>query len=282
MIEVLNEFGVKHKVVDTYLDSNVHLYTLEFSLFEDNPRFSAVREGLASFELQAQVFTVYERKDYEDAEWFMISTSALQYPQPESNYKTIIFDSAKYCVHCGMEKRQIKPFRLNSIQKKSNRQFWGLHWEYDAIFVSSKAKKVLETETFSGLKFMSTVLDKNEKVIDGNFQLFPENTLNHGFDPYNTKAVSCRYHNEEGWHSDPNHSYCGRVKYQYPRLGGFLFREEIFNKTWDIAQTYEYFGSGSTANKITIVSKKFKEVVESNLLKGLDFSPVSHTKLSIQ
>jgi hypothetical protein len=61
-------------------------------------------------------------------------------------------------------------------------------------------------------------------------------------------------------------------------IGGYLFDKQIFNKDFDIVETYEYFGSGGSAGRVQIVSKRFKEIVEKNKLKGLFFEPVMYEK----
>ena len=59
----------------------------------------------------------------------------------------------------------------------------------------------------------------------------------------------------------------------------YLFDKSIFNSDFDIVQSKEYFGSGASANRINIVSKRFKELVENNKLKGLSFTPIMHERL---
>ena len=61
-------------------------------------------------------------------------------------------------------------------------------------------------------------------------------------------------------------------------IGGYLFDKQIFNKDFDIVESYEYFGSGASACKLQIVSKRFKEIVEKNKLKGAFFEPIMHEK----
>ena len=62
-------------------------------------------------------------------------------------------------------------------------------------------------------------------------------------------------------------------------IGGYLFDKSIFNSDFDIVQSNEYFGSGASANRIQIVSKRFKDLVEKNKLKGLSFIPIVRDRL---
>jgi hypothetical protein len=103
--------------------------------------------------------------------------------------------------------------------------------------------------------------------------------LREGFDKYNAKVITCKLNNEENWNTDPVIKYCGRIKYHHPRIGGYLFDKKIFDNQFDIVETNEYFGSGASANRLQIVSRKLKTLVEKNKLKGLSFIPIMHDRL---
>lgn len=63
-------------------------------------------------------------------------------------------------------------------------------------------------------------------------------------------------------------------------IGGYMFDKGIFYEAPDIVESEEYFGSGASAHKLQIVSKRFKEIAEKNKLKGLSFTPIVHEKFS--
>ena len=102
--------------------------------------------------------------------------------------------------------------------------------------------------------------------------------LDKGFDNYNTKTITCKFNNEENCNNERENDYCGRIKYHHPMIGGYCFDKNVFDSDYDIVETYEYFGSGASANRLQVVSRRFKEIVEKNKLKGVVFTPIVHER----
>lgn len=129
-------------------------YTLEFFLYENSPEFDAIKAEISKFIEPQIVGTEYEKADVKNAEWFIVSTGEYQYPQPEEDfgYLKASFNLDNYCHLCGIGKVQNSEYRLRTIPKQLTNQFWGLHWEYDAIFVREETKKILEREGIQGIR----------------------------------------------------------------------------------------------------------------------------------
>ena len=257
-------------------------YTLEFYLYEDSPNFITLQKEINNFLKPQVIGTEYEKNDFKNAEWFIINAGEYQYPQPQNDfgYLQATFNTEYYCKTCGIGKVQNAPYRLRTLPKQPNNQFWGLHWEFDAIFVRQETKNIFEKENIKGIHFSNPVLHKKNIVIENFYQLHIDNILDKGFDNYNAQKITCKINNEEGFKSDNILQNCGRVKFHHPRIGGYLFDKDIFNKYYDIVESYEYFGSGGSSSKLQIVSKKIKDIIDSNKLKGLSFIPVMHEKLT--
>ena len=256
-------------------------YTLEFYLSEDSPNFNALKQELSKFKIEPQIGTEYKKADIRNAEWFIINTGEYQYPQPEEDfgYLNATFNLDNYCKWCGIGKVQNAPYRLKTEPKQHNNQFWGLHWAFDAIFVRQETKNILEREKIKGIRFSNPVLHKKNIPIEGFYQLHIDTILSKRFDNYNTKTITCKIKNEENCNTDPTSNCCGRVKFHHPMIGGYLFDKSIFDKDFDIVESNEYFGSGGSANRLQIVSKRFKDIVDKNKLKGLSFIPIMHYRL---
>jgi hypothetical protein len=255
-------------------------YQIEFYIYEDYPEFDKIKKDLCKY-LEPQVIgTEYEKKDLKNAEWFVISTGEYQYPQPENDfgYLKATFNLDNYCKHCGIGKVQNAPYRLKTEPKQLNNQFWGLHWDFDAVFVRHEAKNILERENIKSIRFTNPVLHKKDSPIQDFYQLHIETRLDNGFDSYNTEKITCKFNNEEHCNNDKTQDYCNRIKYHHPMIGGYCFDKTIFDSKFDIVETNEYFGSGASANRLQIVSKRFKEIVEKNKLKGLVFTPIVHER----
>ncbi|PVD49317.1 hypothetical protein DC498_25660 [Terrimonas sp.] len=256
-------------------------YTIEFYLYEDNPDFDVIKREIGKF-LEPQVIgTEYEKADIKNAEWYIVNTGEYQYPQPEDDfaYLKATFNLDDYCHLCGIGKLQNAAYRLKTTPKQPNNQFWGLHWDFDAIFVRQEAKNILDREGIKGIKFSNPVIHRTNVPIEGFYQLHIDTILSNGFDCYNTKTITCKINNEENLNTDKTSQCCGRIKFHHPMIGGYLFDKSIFDTKFDIVNCCEYFGSGGSANRLQIVSKKFKDIVDKNKLKGLSFIPVMHNRL---
>ena len=256
-------------------------YQIEFSLYEDNPQFNVIKQEISKFLETHFIGTEYEKTDIINAEWFIVNTGEYQYPQPEEDngYLNATFNLDNYCLLCGIGKVQNAPYRLRTEPKQHNNQFWGLNREFEAIFVRQEAKHILEREKVKGIRFSNPILHKKNLPIDGFYQLHIDTILNIGFDSYNAKTITCKINNEENLNVDPGSLCCGRVKFHHPEIGGYLFNAGIFDKSLDIVESKEYFGSGGSANRLQVVSKRFKDIVEKNKLKGLSFIPIIHARL---
>ena len=280
LVHQLDKLGAKYTVTEKSFDATTHFYSLEFLLYEDDPRFSEIKDSLSKFNLLAQITSVFEKSDHENAQWFVVNAGNYQYPQPESNfgYLNTTFQLDNYCSLCAIGKVQNAAYRLKTEPKQHNNQFWGLHWEYEAIFVRQETKNILQREKVKGLNFSKPVLHKNNSDIQSLYQLHLDTILEPGFDNYNTKIITCKVNNEEDLNNDPISNCCGRVKFHHPMIGGYLFDKAIFNPEFDFVKSNEYFGSGGSANRLKIVSRKLKILIEKNKLKGLSFQPIIHQK----
>lgn len=256
----LDKLLVKYKVTEKNYDSNTHLYVLEFLLYEDNPRFLELKQAISKFKIEPQIGTFYEKTDYSNAEWFIVNTGEYQYPQPEDGfgYLKATFNLDNYCHLCDIGKVQNAAYRLKTLPKQPNNQFWGLHWAFEAIFIRQETKNILERENIKGIDFSNPILHKTNKPIEGFYQLHIKTILSKGFDSYNTKTITCKINNEENLNTDKTLKCCGQIKFHHPKIGGYLFDKSIFDNDYDIVESNEYFGSGGSANRLQIFSKNLK------------------------
>ncbi len=280
LLRTLSELSVKCKLLDKYIGESTHIYALEFSLYEDNSRFSIIKQEVDKFGLVAQIGSIFDIDDYAKANWFWVSVGEYQYPQPEDNfdYQKRSFNLDSYCEVCGIGKVQKAPIRLRTLPKQPKNDFWGIHWEHDIIFVRERAKRILENIGASGISFSKPVLHKNDHQIEDLFQLNIQTILEPGFNNYNTQELHCNAGNEENSQRELNADtiYCGRAKYHFPMIGGLNFNETIFDEQSDIVKTSEYFGSGASAFRLPIFSKKLKTILEKEKIRGIGFTPIFH------
>ncbi|MBS1512077.1 MAG: hypothetical protein JST86_14610 [Bacteroidetes bacterium] len=281
LVKLLDKLAIAYKVTEKSYDATTHLYILEFHFFEDNPRFFELKQAVDKFKIEPQIGTIYDKTDYNNGEWFIVNAGEYQYPQPDddSGYLKATFNLEHYCHLCDIGKVQNAPYRLKTLPKQPNNQFWGLHWAFDAIFVRQETKNILEREGVKNIHFSNPVLHKTNNPIEGFYQLHIDTILKKGFDNYNAKTITCKLNNEENLNTDRSLKCCGRIKFHHPQIGGYLFEKSIFDGDSDIVQSVEYFGSSGSANRLQIVSKKLKDLIEIYKLKGLSFTPVVYKRL---
>jgi hypothetical protein len=253
---ILNKYSIKYD----YKEDNTVLElqnSIIFFVYEDMKDFDKIQYELKPFEIFSMIYTDWDKADMESAEWYEFDTGTYQYPMPDddSGYLEQTFDLTHYCPECGIGKVQNNPFRLKHEPKQKNNQFWGLFWEYDAIFVHEETKNILQKENINGIHFIQPVLHKNSKPIDRFYQLIIENILDKGLDKSNVEKLTCK---------------CGKIKYRFPKNDGCIFDKSIFSFKNDFYVTNDYFGSGgASAFRINIISKRVYEIVRKNKLKGL-------------
>jgi len=279
IIKILDNYSIKYNYkndINCVLDG--FQYYLEFKLYDNNTSLKEIQKKLKPFNLFVDINTLYSSEELNNAKYFRINVGQYQYPQPEDNFNYLdkTFDLKYYCSICGIGKIQNNPFRLKKEPKQKNNQFWGLHWEFDSVFVREEAKNIFKRENIQGIDFIPVILNKNNKQIDRFYQLKIETVLDNGFNPYNTIKITCKFNNEENTNKNNNEKYCGKIKYHHPRIGGHLFDKKIFFEGIDIFMSNEYFGSGGEAHKLIIVSKKTYEIINKNKLKGIEFTPIMH------
>ena len=165
-------------------------------------------------------------------------------------------------IECGAGKVQRAPFRIQQEPKQPQLQFWGLHWE-PAIFIRPAALSVLQKEKIQ-VGCIPVEMHKTNSPVEGLQQLQPPILRAKSFDPYNALMLHC-----------PS---CGRKKWEHPVIGGYCFDESVFDSRLDIVETMELFGSGASAERLTIVSKKFRDLFGQQQWKGLQFIPLQHER----
>jgi hypothetical protein len=275
IINLLNEYSIDFSYKeDVNRVSYLYKYNLEFFVYEDIFSFEKIQNKLKKFDLYRDLLKEYDKMDMENAQWYIIGTSQYQYPQPEDSYgyRNITFNLDNYCPLCGIGKIQNNPYRLKHEPKQKPNLFWGLHWEYEPIFVREEIKNIFEKEKINRIHFSQPVIHKSNKPIERFYQLHIETILEKGFITDNANTVTCKINNEEGRNKNDELKCCGRIKYNSCRI--LEFDKKIFSHGNDFCLTNEYFGSGLSAYRRTIISKKIYEIIKKYKLRGLEFEPI--------
>ena len=209
---------------------------------------------------------------------FHLQTGQSGYPQPASNfeYQQITYKPESGCKTCAIGYEQHQPFRFKSEPRSKNRQFIGLNWVFDQIFVRDVVKTEFEKQQITGVQFSRPLLHKTGEPLATIYQLHIETLLapalieNHLTQevcefPKDPQLVSFLMANDSNLTRGP---YCYKTKYNFPHKRPMVFDASAFDNTPDFVRTSEWCGSGGMACRPILVSEKVKEIITNNQWKG--------------
>mgnify|MGYP001033208759 CR=1 FL=1 len=240
---------------------------LEFIVSENDELFPLSQSLVARYNILEQVGVHFDEHDFEVAEWFYIVAGEYQYPMGEnedSDYTEVTYDLSNYCHKCGMGKMQNNPFRLKRDFKQRTNQFLGLHYVFGTIFIRPPAKEILTKEGFTGIDYEHPLFAGSKEPIKTVYQMKVNKIIQPGL-------VQAWQESGKGYVICP---LCQSKKSLFPRREAIRFVRSVFPDSFDVVQSNEHFGSGLSANRLTLVSKRFYNVVQKYKLKGLAFTPV--------
>lgn len=280
--QLLDKLQIPYKEEEKSFGEGVSYYGLEFFLYEDDQSFLEKTKQVSKFNINPQVGTEFSKADEDNANWFMVSTGQFEYPQPEDNYFELTYASHNVCSQCQIGKRQINPFRLRSEPKAKHSQFIGLNWVFDEIFVRDKAIELFDRENVTGIRYSSVILNKTKEPLVTIKQLHVDTILSPGLLTDNLNFEICQRPSDKKQimflkKNNPSfldNEFCGRKKYNYPMRGAMTLKKELFEHQPDFVRTYEWFGSGGSASRPILVSKKVRNIIMKEKLRGAFFRPI--------
>lgn len=235
------------------------------------------------------------------AQWLQMSARSIRgYPQPEDKfeYRKIVY--AEPCMRCGIFEQQITRFRFRKTQGTPS-SFMQLNWVRDAFFAPPKLADDILQSGITGLSLEPVVHEPSGKTREDLVQLLIP-TIIGCVETSHLPVVTCRPDNEETvalraqiakrgpstnnalspqlreyFHKYRERMsaipYCGRIKHHPPNSVA-LIRDHLASAP-DVFQSAEWFGSGAAAFRLTIVSRRFANLVRERRWKGLEFRDVS-------
>ena len=211
--------------------------------------------------------TKFSKSELLSAEWLQVRSKwYYDYPQPENEYTNITYTNENLCSNrdCGIELVQKDAFRFKRTPKWGKRNFCMTNWVYDELFVSTRAKEMLEKSTLNGFSFVEVKNKSGKEVLNDIYQLKILNTLSSGIaDPTSgiNKIFIC--------------PKCGNQKVRHNGRGQFVFHREVFDGSPDFVKSAEWFGGGAGASKLILISQEGYRFITENLLdSSLVFEPI--------
>lgn len=277
----LRGVGIKLEITESK-----HVHFVQCYIDDNDKNWSEIKEKIKNTNIWDLEYLKYSKEDFDKSKWFQVSVSESAYPQPEDNFgfREATYDLLDYCPSCGMGCIQDKPFRLKSDIKTTSYNLLGLHGIFDAIFIRPEAKKIFERNNITGVTYSHPVFDKSGNPIKNLYQLEIKTILSKGYIVTENEQVTCKINNEEYERTlrntgitpppTPGKTFCGRIKYLYPRTHMMTFDKKIFDNDPDIVKSYEWFGSGFSSRRQNLVSKKVYDLITSLKWKRIEFLPI--------
>ena len=274
-MEIWNHFTFRkdmHPLTTQYvLDNNIpydYGETLSaVDISESDPHWEELSRIL---KLEHKTFlseTKFSKHELDSAEWLTVrSRWYYDYPQPETEYEEIVYHCENACLNkgCGMGLIQKDSFRFKRSPKWGRRNFCMINWVYDELFISTKAKELLESSSLNGFSFLNVNKKSGNATLDDVFQMKIPHILAAGIHDTTSRISETSVC-----------PICKRKKLHSNGRGQFVFNKEIFYDAPDFVKSNECFGYGLIASRLIIVSQKaYKFLTANKLDSSLVFEPI--------
>lgn len=247
-------------------DVSTSLCVLDIS--ENDPNWNGLAPLVKAEGLFCISETKFSKEELSSAEWLTVrSRWYYDYPQPEEGYCKITYTKEHLCSNakeCGMELIQKDNFRFKRTPKWGKRNFCMTNWVYDELFVSPKAKELLESSDLQGCSFLPVNNKSGKEILADVFQLKIPYILPKGIADVTSRIREI--------YDCP---VCGRRKFRPNGRGQFVFYRSSFANAPDFVKSAEWFGGAASADRLIFVSQKaYRFIVENKLDSSLVFEPI--------
>jgi hypothetical protein len=230
---------------------------IAFEVTEDDPRWNDVLTVLGERKKLDLVWTEFSPVELNAATFLVMhAKSPIGYPQPEKQlgYLDATYDLTNRCVRCGVGLKQKAPFRFKSAPTLRNKSIFQLYWILDDFFATTEIWESVFKPL--GIGGSHPVVNKTGAEIQSVVQLDIQSVCDvntEGFDPQDC-------------------SVCGRRKYKFLSRG---YCPEPVANDFAMAKSSQYFGEGTFARKLVIVSDELYRKIKESDVKGVEFYPCS-------
>lgn len=230
---------------------------LVFEIDDSDQRWQSIQLWVGKHDAFLTTRTEFSQGEISRAKWLELDPQwHYGYPQPnedEFGYLTATYDLNDYCDQCGIGKVQQAPFQMRGEPKWGRRGMLQLNWVFDEFFstpdVWATVFKPFGVEC-------RPVQNRKGQELRTVVQLVVRETV-----PIMTGRLNVS-----------RCQLCGRIKH-LPVTRGFFpaLRTSLASH---MVKTREYFGSGASAWRATIISQEIRTALKEAGVRGMDFTPV--------
>ena len=274
-MEIWNHFAFNTKlraalfryVQEAGIECDVEDHFVSFDISENDPRWDGLYEMVKTIPYFYTSEIKFDKSELLEAEWLTVRSQwYYDYPQPENGFKSITYAEEYMCSgkECGMERVQKDCFRFKRTPKWGKRNFCMTNWVFDELFVSPKARKMLEDSDLQGFSFLEVKNKSGKEILNDVFQMQISYIL-----PEGGSSPS------SGIKGEFVCPVCGRRKWFHNSREQYAFYREAFLNAPDFVKSAERYGAAANAVRMILVSQKaYRFLTENKLDSSLVFEPI--------
>jgi len=232
-----------------------------FDITEDDPRWPRVSKIIKAKRIPKCTWTKFTKEEILSAEWIKLASDynyGFPMPKGDGSWKKVSFNCENFCPECGIGLKQKTPIHLEGEPDLKNNDFMAIYWTYN-FFARPEVLDTMLENNIQGFEILPAINHSTNTPLETVKQMKVTNELP-------------SYIVEEELKRDNNK--CEHIKYWVLTRGMLKFHKSSFVNLPDLIRTYEWFGTGHEAIKLTLASAKFVRLYYENNWKGLFLAPI--------
>jgi hypothetical protein len=230
---------------------------VSFEIDEDNSGWLKLEPLIQEWQAVDIIKTKFTKSELDKVKYLKLSANwHWGYPQPDDDfgYLNESYDLSKYSSISGIGKVQKAPIRIKGEPKWGKKNILQLNWLFDIFFVQPDIWK----SVFKSFKIeaMPVIDHKKNTALKTILQLVPQGMVELNLTGYPKEICP----------DTGIEKYSPITKGYFPSIDG--------ENDLDFAQSKEFFGSGHSAFRATIISASLYRKLVENKIKGISFTPL--------
>lgn len=250
----IQELGLEYKKSPLPGDG----YLIHIDIEESNPAWPEVDLLVQEKKAVDICDTFFSDEEILGSEWVrLVPTYEHGYPLPK-DWSVNPINYSK-CSSCGKFK-QNDPFRMSKEPKLGKNNFFCLFWTY-TLFADNQVMAELDRSKVVGFSRLDLIIDQNNKPSKLVSQILTQNKTKPGIEQLDKhNPITC--------------SECKTIKHSPHNRGLMKINKSSIDKGLDIVESSEWFGSGHSAYREIIVSRRLARIILDNKWKGVKMKAI--------
>ena len=258
-MEGIDRLGIGFKISPSAIPGKMG--GVVFDMAESHPGWPEVDRLVREYSSVNLYETTFSEAEILAAAWCRLMPRFEQgYPQPESTWLEKHTTYEGRCDACGVYERQRESFRIKKEPHLGKKQFMTLHWG-DALFVTPTVLAEFVERRICGFAAWPVLIHNTGLPAEQVAQVYVPKICEAAMIPEaDSPRRTC--------------SLCGVTKYEYHKRGYMNFDRSLLDTELDFVMSREWFGSGRTAFREMLVSRRVAHLMLEQKWQGAFLKPV--------